>query len=90
MIQLIYSDAAEGKGIPYAEYPEYNDSISVEIFDKIIGLKFCLSYEGEHKQGIVRSKKRSSDSTILTVKRNDSCLLDTRIYKIEFLDRGRK
>ena len=46
LVQFIESDTVNGKGIPYTKNPEYNESISTEIYDKLIGHKVLLSYEG--------------------------------------------
>ena len=35
LIQFIELGAAYGKGMPYAKYSEYNESISTEISDKL-------------------------------------------------------
>ena len=45
LVQFIESDTVNGKGIPYTKDPEYNKSISTEIYDKLIGRKVLLSYE---------------------------------------------
>ena len=72
-----------------AEDEKYNESISKEISDNIIGTSVLLPSGDSLLEGIVRSKKRTADGSQLIGKANFNPLLDTRIYEIEFPDGGR-
>ena len=84
-----YETANDGDGgIPEADQPEYNESISTELSDRLIGLRVLLPRGGEYNEGKVISRKRTSDGKQLQGRSNPNPLLDTSVYEIEFPDGG--
>ena len=55
-----------------------------ELKDNIIGISVLLPTGGQMLEGIVKSRKRTSDNLYLIQKENTNPLLDTRVYNIEF------
>ena len=51
-------------------------------------MRRLLRYKGEYKYGIIRSRKRSIDGTILTERENFNTIFKVRMYDIEFIDGG--
>ena len=81
-------DEQKNLGILHADSETYNESISKEVHDNLIGTPVLLPVAGRLLEGKVKSRKRSADGTELIGKENHNPLLDTRIYNVEFPDGG--
>ena len=81
-------DEQKNLGILHADSETYNESISKEVQDNLIGTPVLLPVAGRLLEGKVKSRKRSADGTELIGKENHNPLLDTRIYNVEFPDGG--
>ena len=63
-----------------------NDMLHVESNDKYLNAQVILPHNGNHVEGIIKSRKRTSDGKFLVGKGNVNPLLDSRIYNVEFPD----
>ena len=82
------SNEHENHGIMHSDSGAYNESISKEVNDNLIGTPVLLPVAGKLLEGKIKSRKRSADGTELIGKENPNPLLDTRIYNVEFPDGG--
>ena len=76
------------ESLPDVDSEEYHDLITAEVNDNILGTSVLLPVNGELIEGIVKSRKQTSDGKLLVGKSNNNPLLDTRIYNVEFPDGG--
>ena len=78
-------DNGEPVGVPDFEPSIPNDHILEEQNDEFIGNKVPLPVNGELKEGIIKSRKRTADGSLVGTK-NDNPICDSRIYEVEFPD----
>ena len=65
-----------------ADHSRYNEELSKEIKDNLIGTSVLLSTGGRILEGIIISRKRTADGKQLKGKENKNNLLDTRPYNV--------
>jgi hypothetical protein len=61
------------------------DAPIMELTDEHIGMRVTLPHQGEMVEGIVKSRKRNSDGTLIGTS-NANPIMDTRSYSVEFGD----
>ena len=71
-----------------ANHSRYNEKLSKEIKHNLIGTSVLLLTGGNLLEGVIRSRKRTTDGKQLKGKENKNHLLDTRTHNVEFPDDG--
>ena len=88
VISMTHTDGELVSPVPDDGSDEYNEMISSEVHDNLLGASVFFPLDGVLHEGIVKSRKRTSDGKSLVGRSNSNPLLDTRIYNVEFLDGG--
>ena len=86
---LLFSGDIDNDGNIDADHSRYNEELSKQIKDNLIGTSVLLPTGGRILEGIIRSRKITAVGKQLKIKENKNHLLDTRTYNVEFPD-GRK
>ena len=70
------------------DHSRYNEELSKEIKDNLIGTSVLLPTGRIILEGVIRSRKSTVDGKQLQGKENKNHILDTRTYNVEFPDDG--
>ena len=74
--------------IPESDETKYNDLLGKELQDKYVGVRVLLPRRDSYNEAVIKKRKRTADGNYLVGKEDMNPILDTRIYEVEFTDRG--